>query len=346
MNSANPHPRVSIGLPVYNGERYLREALDSLLGQSFHDFEIIVSDNCSTDNTAGIVAERQQHDSRIRLVRQSRNLGAIGNFNAVFHEANGEYFKWAAHDDVCHPTFLQSCVDVLDRHRDVVWCHCESDQIDQDGKSWLERLDPDKSDSIELVDGRRRWVGLPRKDHASSSPSQRFAGVLLGGTWAADSYGLVRADELRATRMLLPCYGAEKVLIGELALRGRYFHIPDQLFAQRIHDEASGNIRSSRFQASFAVGDQQKRAFAPTRLALLLGHLGAIRGATISGAERARCLLVVARYLLQFHKWRKVIVGSMTGRGVGGEGVRQLRKDAGVVANRTKERVGERGRHV
>ena len=129
----NRTPRVSVGVPVYNAEKYLRQSLESLLAQTFEDVEIIISDNCSADATEAICREFAQRDSRIRYLRQPENLGAIANFNHVFAEARGEYFKWAAYDDLCEPTFLQRCVDVLDKNPDVGWCHSKSDRIDADG---------------------------------------------------------------------------------------------------------------------------------------------------------------------------------------------------------------------
>ena len=99
-------PRVSIGLPVYNGENFLEFALDSILGQTFQDFELIISDNASTDATESICRRYAAKDSRIRYYRNPNNQGAAQNYNRVFALARGEYFKWAAHDDVCKPNYL------------------------------------------------------------------------------------------------------------------------------------------------------------------------------------------------------------------------------------------------
>ena len=109
-------PKVSIGLPVYNGEDFLAEALDSLLDQTYDDFELIISDNASTDSTADICTSYSAKDSRIRYLRSDVNLGAAVNYNLVFELATGEYFKWAAHDDICAPEFIGACVDILDRY--------------------------------------------------------------------------------------------------------------------------------------------------------------------------------------------------------------------------------------
>ena len=99
-------PRLSVGLPVYNGETYIGQSIESLLGQSYEDFELIISDNASTDSTADICRHYGKQDPRIRYVRQPRNIGLSPNHNFVVQQARGEYFKWAAADDLCAPTFL------------------------------------------------------------------------------------------------------------------------------------------------------------------------------------------------------------------------------------------------
>src|SRR6516162_7514022 len=113
-------PRVSIGLPVYNGEKYIHLAVESLLQQDYTDFELIISDNASTDATQEICEELAAKDARIRYSRNATNVGASKNFNHVFEVSNGEFFTWAAHDDVHLPGFLRRCVDVLDQARSTV----------------------------------------------------------------------------------------------------------------------------------------------------------------------------------------------------------------------------------
>src|SRR4051794_3298661 len=95
-----PPPKLSIGLPVYNGENFLAHAVDSILAQDFRDFELIISDNASTDRTAEICRGYAESDPRVRYVRFETNQGGSRNFCYVFELARGEYFKWAAHDDV------------------------------------------------------------------------------------------------------------------------------------------------------------------------------------------------------------------------------------------------------
>src|SRR6185436_6923974 len=110
-----PEPRVSIGVPVYNGERYLAATLDSLLAQTFDNFEIIVSDNASSDRTAQLALEYAERDSRVRYTRNPRNLGAGANYRRAFQLSRGQYFRWSAADDISAPESLARCVEVLDR---------------------------------------------------------------------------------------------------------------------------------------------------------------------------------------------------------------------------------------
>src|SRR5579871_3942080 len=112
--------RVSIGLPVHNGERYLREAIDSLLAQTYRDFELIISDNGSTDGTEAICRAYAAADPRIRYYREEQNRGCAWNWNRVFALARGEIFKWAAHDDVCAPRLVERCLEALDRCPEAV----------------------------------------------------------------------------------------------------------------------------------------------------------------------------------------------------------------------------------
>ncbi len=311
-------PRICIGLPVYNAQKYLRHAIDSILAQTFEDFEIIISDNASTDNTESICREYAASDSRIRYGREEQNRGAIWNFNRVFQLARGKYFKWAASDDVCDPSFLERCVHVLDSDDSIVWCHPLTNHIDERGKVIPGNEDPtipgkEPAHSLMLT-----AYGLPRNTRASLSPHERFEGVLLGTTWCSDSYGLIRSDALRRTRMLLPYYGAEKVLMGELSLQGQFAEIPEVLFYQRLHQDASGGLATAEQQRKFADAAGAKK-FSSTRLQLVWGHLGAVLHARLLPVDRIRCLIVLGRYLMQFRKWTKILFQTATGAGIGAD---------------------------
>ena len=133
-------PRVSIGLPVYNGDNYLKEAIESLLFQTFEDFELLISDNASTDQTGNICRRFAEQDQRIKYVRNVENLGLTRNFNQVFTLSVGEYFKWADHDEVFLAAFLLRCVELLDQ----LLCYARTIPTDAKrhlGKEWDSAID-------------------------------------------------------------------------------------------------------------------------------------------------------------------------------------------------------------
>ncbi len=175
---SSPTPRVSIGMAIYNGQEYVREALDSLLGQSFGDFELIISDNASTDATEAICRAYSARDRRIRFVRQRENIGAIANFRFVLNESRGEYFLWASHDDVRDLSSLRKLVELLDHNPGAILASSRFDFIDRIGK-------PKKC----KTDWQRVFSGAKR--------IQLLRFILAGTQKAVHVYGLYRADLLR-----------------------------------------------------------------------------------------------------------------------------------------------------
>jgi hypothetical protein len=306
-------PRVSIGIPVYNGADFLAEAFECLLAQTYVDFELIVSDNGSTDETESICRRYAAGDARIHYYREETNRGACWNFNRVFELARGEYFKFAAHDDLCQPTFLASCIDVLDSDSAVVCCHTQTAKIDPEGKVLNGLPDPTDGDVRHLPNN----VGRHRLDGTSPAPHRRFADVLLNSGWSVRCFGVIRSAALRRTGMLQAVYGYEKVLMGELALWGRYCIVPETLFFQRVHPRSSSSLTSAARQHEIMAADQSTRSGIP-RLRLLAGHLRAITRMPLSAYQRVRCLLWVAAYLFQVRKWKSVFESLLRGTGTGG----------------------------
>lgn len=189
-------PRVSIGLPVYNGELHLREALDSLLSQRFSDFEIILSDNASTDGTETICRAYAARDARIRYVRQVENLGPTPNFNFVLSESVAPYFMWAAHDDFWEPDFLGEMVAILDAQDDVEIAFCKFDNVTYEERSRTRLFDMAELVQPSLYDGLKAFLGhaeyngkanvfygLLRRETVLGSGGLKIWGV---GTWGAD----------------------------------------------------------------------------------------------------------------------------------------------------------------
>jgi glycosyltransferase involved in cell wall biosynthesis len=305
--SSRKAPCVSIGLAVYNGARYLEDAIESLLRQTFTDFELIIADNASTDRTQEICEQFAQRDKRIRYFRHPKNIGINANFNFVHEVARGEFLKWAAHDDISSPTHVERCVEPLRRDPSVIWCQSECAPIDESGK-----LLP-----------RQEWTSESvSRALASPQPHRRFHGILLGRQFCLDTYGVIRLDALRRTRGLLPFWGPEKVLFSELSLMGRYVQVPETLFFYRLHPDASSAIPSVVEQELAAVPNSKRRRIYP-RLDLLKGFAGAVMRAPVGPYTRMRCLISLVAYMLQVKKWPNVVRAAMAGRGIGGRVKRQ-----------------------
>lgn len=230
-------PRVSIGMPVYNAATFIREAIDSILAQSYQDFELIITDNASTDETQAICTAYAAQDDRVRYHRNSENIGANSNFNFVFTLARGEYFKWAAHDDVLAQTYLERCVAALDADPNVVLAHSETRLIDNNGN---ELTIPEGKNYVKDAEGKVIFVGRDSKERKLSSQRahERFAGVLRTG-WCYEVFGVIRRDALSQTPLLRPFYGADKVLLAELGAMGLFAMIDEELFYNRRHPEQS-----------------------------------------------------------------------------------------------------------
>ncbi|UHD17095.1 glycosyltransferase family 2 protein [Thiocapsa bogorovii] len=211
-------PNVTIGLPVFNGENFLSEAIESVLGQDYADFELIIRDNASTDGTAAICREACEKDSRIRYLRSETNVGAAPNFNAIVGDARGQYFKWLAHDDLMAPTFLSRCVERLEQdHTSVLACP-RVRFIDAAGKPLEDYISPFRT--------------------ADSDPVVRFKETLSGHP-CYEVFGLIRLDELRKTRLIGSYKHGDGVLLSHLALLGRFAEIPQCLFLSRRHQSQS-----------------------------------------------------------------------------------------------------------
>ncbi|HTW24894.1 MAG TPA: glycosyltransferase family 2 protein [Candidatus Baltobacteraceae bacterium] len=210
-------PLVSIGIPVYNGERYLAGALESLLAQDHHEFELIISDNASGDRTADICWEFQKRDSRIRYIRRPQNQGATWNFASVVHEANGPYFMWAAYDDLRAPSFLRKCIEKLDRHPDAVLCCTEINFIDADGQP------------------NREWSakGFQNIDTEGMSPAQRIHPLIRFCGWFA-IHGLMRLEHTKKLSLGLSVQGWDVIFMMELLTIGNFVKVREPLFSYRI----------------------------------------------------------------------------------------------------------------
>lgn len=215
-------PLVSIGLPVYNGENFIAEALDSILNQSYKNLELIISDNASTDNTQSICEQYLKKDPRVQYHRFEKNFGAAKNYNRTFHLSKGKYFKWAAHDDVIAETYLEKCVEILESNQDISACHSHKLIIDEYGKKG-NKVDYNQLhlmyDSVS-----KRYKGFLKKFDDSE------------GLRDADAvFGLIRSDILKNTKLIGNYHSSDFPLLGELILSGKFYVIKEDLFFRRLH---------------------------------------------------------------------------------------------------------------
>jgi glycosyltransferase involved in cell wall biosynthesis len=216
MSSDLHIPRVSIGLPVYNGERYLASAVESILSQDFSDFELLIGDNGSTDSTPEICARYGDRDPRVRVYRSPENKGAAWNYNRLVDLARGHYFKWAADDDLLDPSFLSRCVEVLDTDPGCVLSYTGVLEIDENGTP--------------LRDYR-----FPGRYAESPEPIERVTSVLGEHTMCYEIFGLLRRQQLADTSRIGPYYGSDRTLLVELAAVGRFAKVQQVLFRSREH---------------------------------------------------------------------------------------------------------------
>lgn len=298
------HPRVSVGLPVFNGAEFVRGAIESILRQDYRDLELIISDNASTDDTGAICREAAMRDSRVRYHRNAANIGAAGNYNKVFELARGEYFKWAAHDDECHPAMIGRCVEFLDRVKTAAMVYPLGELIDERGGSLLRPLD-----RIESTDRR---------------PYRRLARLLWSLNMCDPVFGLIRSECLRRTRLIGPFFGADYVLLAELAMLGEIRELDQVLFRLRAHPTRSMKAnQSARARAAWYDPSAARKLFVmPSWERMVWELLGSVRRTQLPAAERLRCALAA----VGTHYWRrfKNAGGRMKSRLRGLAGVRKM----------------------
>lgn len=272
-------PRVSIGMPVYNSEKYLTLAIESVLSQTYTDFELIISDNASTDRTQEICQAYAAKDRRIRYYQNSHNLGANPNCNRVFKLASGEFFKWSFYDDLIAPEFLSRCLEVLDQNPDVVLCAPKSNVIDKEGN----------------------FLGVHtyKVDATLPQPHLRFRNFVLTHDAGWELFGLIRANVLRRTALHASYPGSDLVLLAELALHGRFYVLEDALSFPRVHPEQMWiMVPKERDRVVFEDSSLEGKIVLP-KWGWISGYLRAIRHAPLSAYERAHCGLSVIRWMLK-----------------------------------------------
>jgi glycosyltransferase involved in cell wall biosynthesis len=221
-------PILTIGLPVYNGARYLATSVDSILSQSFRDLELIISDNASSDDTEAIGRSLVGRDPRVRYLRNDANVGIAANFNLLVPLASGRLFKWATADDLLRPGFLARCVSTLESDQSVVLAYTRTEFVDEDGAP------------LDIVD--------PGWHLVSDDPSARLAEALRAVHYVNAALGVIRTDALRRTHLVPRYAGGDFTMMAELSLLGKFFEIPETLYVRRIHQ---GSTKGNTGNASW-----------------------------------------------------------------------------------------------
>jgi GT2 family glycosyltransferase len=267
-------PLVSVGLPVFNGESFLRGAMDSILGQSHSNLELIVSDNASTDGSAAIADEYAARDSRVRNFRQPRNIGATRNYNFVAARARGKYMKWASANDYCDTAMFAACVEVLESDPGVVLCYGRTRLVDESTGA-VRSFDGDFQITDEL-------------------PSVRLARVVTQMSLNNAFNGLIRTEALRRTGMIRGYPAGDIVLMAELAMAGKFVLLPQPLLHRRMGPRTFSS-QLNEVELRYFLDPEAKSGAGLDRLRMNLDYFRSALRAPIPLREKRRALAFLAR---------------------------------------------------
>ncbi len=273
-------PRISVGMPVYNGGRYLRRSIDSILGQTVEDLELVISDNASTDGSDEVCREAAAADPRVRYARNAQNIGAAANYNAVFHRSLAPYFKWTSASDVCEATLLERCAAVLDARSDVVLCYPRTRLFDETTGTMTDYVD-----------------GLDLQDE---DPVARFIACQERLRLNNAMNGVVRRDALARTPLMKSFLSADCCMLVELALHGKFVEVPEFLYYRRMEPQTATKLKSP--EEVRRHWDPRSRA--PVTLVgwkMAREYYGAIRRAPLSLSQRTR----LGAHLVRWTGWAR-----------------------------------------
>jgi glycosyltransferase involved in cell wall biosynthesis len=280
--------RLSIGLPVYNGADYLAQSLDALLGQTFQDFELILSSNASTDDTDAICRAYAARDPRIRFFRQSTNIGAAPHHNFVLERASGELFKWASGDDLYARDLLARCVELLDENPEAVLAHSWTAVVDEAGRLIQAHEYPLATDSPSVVE----------RLHSLLFDGDELPGAIR----ADDMYGVTRTDVFRRIKPHASHYHADQTFVVELALQGPFRQVPDWLYFRRHHPGRAQQAKPTMRAWCSNLDPKRANPFKHPRIRLLgeyaWGHFDSVRRAPLTASERRACYREISRWLV------------------------------------------------
>lgn len=289
MQRSHPVPPLSIGMPVHNGEKFLGAAIESLLAQTYGDFELIISDNASTDATPEICRVLAARDSRVRCLHHSENAGAAANFCRVFQASRGQYFKWAAHDDLHAPDYLKQCMAVLEQDERIVLCHSQVEVIDENGRTI--RYDPVESQDLD-----------------SDRPSSRFHTLICSDIDNYEVFGVIRRQVLAMTPLIGGYIASDRPLRAELGLRGKFHILADPLFRNRDHQARSIRLFPAHHRRGQWFDPHRGGRIVFPHWRILTEYYKCIdRVAGLSAPEKLQCRLALLRWLAVHQNWARLL---------------------------------------
>lgn len=227
-------PTISVGMPVYNCERYLKEAIESILNQSFRDFELIISDNASTDKTEDICKQYANIDNRIIYIKQKENIGAIENFKFVLSKAKASYFIWVAGDDSNRSDFFEKLYFQFQTSPELI---CVMSDVENIGiKNFYSKLD-----TVRINNKIEDWI-FKRKIFFKLKSSNLY--FIFYGLYKIDYLKKVQLNYKNKVRYLS---NSEIPFLAQLVLLGRVGSIPESLKIYRRHTLSSYYSEVSKF---------------------------------------------------------------------------------------------------
>jgi glycosyltransferase involved in cell wall biosynthesis len=289
-------PMLTVGMPVYNADRFLSKSLNSILSQTFTNFELIISDNASTDRTEEICREYSSRDRRIRYYRNPKNMGAGWNHRRVYSMATGKYFKQSAHDDFCEPTFFETCIRALERDPGLTVAYTKTRIVNSEGR-FLED-----------------YECALNTDH--SDPVVRFTDLVLVGHRCFQIFGIHRRSALQQVPPQGSFAHADRILLAQLGLLGRFFEVPERLFISTRHDGQSvwtmpARTESKSFRLTRKPGTlpnlewwdpSRSKAITFPEWNAFRKYCESIRNSPLGTSQKARAYGVMMRWAANYHR--------------------------------------------
>ena len=269
-------PLASVGIPVFNGENYLDEAIGSVRKQTMPDLELVICDNASTDRTEQICLDHVASDARIVYVRNEFNLGAIPNYNKTFNLARGRYFKWLAHDDRILPRFLEATIAALEADPSAVLANSVVEYINRNGRPLA---------TYETV----------LADADTAAPAKRFAALVLRSHSVVDVFATFRRAAWLGNRKG-SFHGEDRAFLAYMALKGRLIQVKEPLNQMREHpNRYTRAVRSSRDRLSWHDTSRKGKINFPT-LRLFAEYWKLTEAVALSSSDRLRCQATLLRW--------------------------------------------------